>query len=161
MFYLIFFSPFVSPVVTHVAEPVTAALPEEPQDDACLLPVATSSPKGYPDLLTCGLCHSRFPLSDILLFIDHKRRQCQRSHCLDKDLDRPPPRSPTTPSCLVRATITPGRRGRHPVEVAVQVTPHNHKDNLSMASPGIWPKQENITGTGNVTECAVLSGWVS
>lgn len=141
---------------------MTADLPEEPQDDSRLLPVApTSVPKGDPDLLTCGQCHARFPLSDILLFIEHKRRQCQGRLCQDKDLsNRPPPSSssssspPTTPSCMApRDFVTPGRRGRHPVEVAVQVTPHGHRDNLSMASPGICPKQEPITGTGIITEC--------
>lgn len=46
------------------------------------------------------------------------------------------------------------------MEVAVQVTPHDHRDNLSMASPGICPKQEHITGTGCITKqnAAVGSG---
>uniref|UniRef100_A0AAZ3S8F4 C2H2-type domain-containing protein n=1 Tax=Oncorhynchus tshawytscha TaxID=74940 RepID=A0AAZ3S8F4_ONCTS len=53
-------------------------------------------PQGDQDLLTCGQCHARFPLAHILLFIEHKRRQCRGAPCTDKTLTtgtggRPPP----------------------------------------------------------------------
>uniref|UniRef100_A0A3Q3IJJ2 C2H2-type domain-containing protein n=1 Tax=Monopterus albus TaxID=43700 RepID=A0A3Q3IJJ2_MONAL len=101
--------------------------------------VAGEPLKGDQDLLTCGQCHSRFPLADILLFIEHKRRQCHGSLCTDKPLDRPPS-SPLASVC-------------HPVEVAVQVSPHD-EDCLSTPLQGIIPKQENITGkhTGSLQQ---------
>uniref|UniRef100_A0A3B5M4N8 BCL-11A-like CCHC zinc finger domain-containing protein n=1 Tax=Xiphophorus couchianus TaxID=32473 RepID=A0A3B5M4N8_9TELE len=105
------------------------------------LGVADDEPlKGDPDLLTCGQCHTRFPLADILLFIEHKRRQCHGSLCLDKPLDRPPS-SPLHP-----------RRARHPVEVAIQVS-SLEEDCLSAPLQGIIPKQENVTGkhTGSLS----------
>lgn len=105
--------------------------------------------KGDPDLLTCGQCHSRFPLSDILLFIEHKRRQCHGSLCMDKPLDRPPSSplaSPlSTSSSHSRTHHQHPRRAYHPVEVAVQVSPQD-EDCLSAPLRGIIPKQENITG---------------
>uniref|UniRef100_A0A667Y4D2 BCL11 transcription factor A b n=1 Tax=Myripristis murdjan TaxID=586833 RepID=A0A667Y4D2_9TELE len=115
-------------------EPLSGILPEEDSQDSPRLGVAQGEPlKGDQDLLTCGQCHSRFPLADILLFIEHKRRQCHGSLCTDKPLDRPPS-SPLHP-----------RRACHPVEVAVQVSPHD-EDCLSGPLQGIIPKQENITG---------------
>uniref|UniRef100_A0A667XMA5 BCL11 transcription factor A b n=1 Tax=Myripristis murdjan TaxID=586833 RepID=A0A667XMA5_9TELE len=114
--------------------PLSGILPEEDSQDSPRLGVAQGEPlKGDQDLLTCGQCHSRFPLADILLFIEHKRRQCHGSLCTDKPLDRPPS-SPLHP-----------RRACHPVEVAVQVSPHD-EDCLSGPLQGIIPKQENITG---------------
>uniref|UniRef100_A0A667XPX7 BCL11 transcription factor A b n=1 Tax=Myripristis murdjan TaxID=586833 RepID=A0A667XPX7_9TELE len=114
-------------------EPLSGILPEEDSQDSPRLGVAQGEPlKGDQDLLTCGQCHSRFPLADILLFIEHKRRQCHGSLCTDKPLDRPPS-SPLHP-----------RRACHPVEVAVQVSPHD-EDCLSGPLQGIIPKQENIT----------------
>uniref|UniRef100_A0A3B5ATI4 B-cell lymphoma/leukemia 11A-like n=1 Tax=Stegastes partitus TaxID=144197 RepID=A0A3B5ATI4_9TELE len=115
-------------------EPLAGVLPEEDSQDSPRLGVAQGEPlKGDQDLLTCGQCHSRFPLADILLFIEHKRRQCHGSLCGDKPLDRPPS-SPLHP-----------RRVRQPVEVAVQVSPQD-EDCLSAPLQGIIPKQENITG---------------
>lgn len=108
--------------------------------------------KGDPDLLTCGQCHSRFPLADILLFIEHKRRQCHGSLCADKPLDRPPSSplaSPlSTSSTHSRSHHQRPQRPYHPVEVAVQVTPQE-EDCLSAPLQGIIPKQENITGKTN------------
>lgn len=89
-----------------------------------------STPKGDQDLLTCGQCHSRFPLADILLFIEHKRRQCQGSLYMDKCSDEPP--SPPRQACV-------------PVEVAVQVSPREGERFASMPH-GLRPKQETVTG---------------
>lgn len=138
------------------AEPLSGVSPEEDSQDSPRLGVAQGEPlKGDPDLLTCGQCHSRFPLADILLFIEHKRRQCHGSLCLDKPLDRPPSSplaSPlSTSSSYSRTHHQHPRRAYHPVEVAVQVSPQD-EDCLSAPLQGIIPKQENITGkhTGNL-----------
>uniref|UniRef100_A0A3Q2Y7X6 BCL11 transcription factor A b n=1 Tax=Hippocampus comes TaxID=109280 RepID=A0A3Q2Y7X6_HIPCM len=113
-------------------EPLSGTVPEEDCQESPRLGVAQDEPlKGDQDLLTCGQCQSRFPLADILLFIEHKRRQCHGSLCTDKPLDRPPS-SPLSSVC-------------HPVEVAVQVSPQD-EDCLSTPLQGIIPKQENITG---------------
>ncbi|KAI9520605.1 hypothetical protein NQZ68_015144 [Dissostichus eleginoides] len=44
------------------------------------------------DLLTCGQCQVTFPLGDILLFIEHKKKQCQTplllNGCYEKMSDR-------------------------------------------------------------------------
>ncbi|CAF94615.1 unnamed protein product, partial [Tetraodon nigroviridis] len=98
-------------------EPLSGLLPEEDSQDSPRLGVAQGEPlKRDPDLLTCGQCHSRFPLADILLFIEHKRRQCHGSLCADKPLDRPPSSplaSPlSTSSSHSRSTIRIARRGR-------------------------------------------------
>lgn len=75
-----------------------------------------------------------FPLGDILIFIEHKRKQCNGSLCLEKAVDKPP--SPS-PSELKKAS--------NPVEVGIQVTPEDD-DCLSTSSRGICPKQEHIAG---------------
>lgn len=134
----------------HIAEPLSGVLPEEDSQDSPRLGVAQGEPlKGDPDLLTCGQCHSRFPLADILLFIEHKRRQCHGSLCTDKPVDRPPSSplaSPlSTSSSHSRTHHQHPRRVYHPVEVAVQVSPQD-EDCLSTPLQGIIPKQENITG---------------
>lgn len=132
------------------AEPLSGVLPEEDSQDSPRLGVAQCEPlKGDQDLLTCGQCQSRFPLADILLFIEHKRRQCHGSLCTDKPLDRPPSSplaSPiSTSSSHSRTHQQHPRRVCHPVEVAVQVSPRD-EDCLSAPLQGIIPKQENITG---------------
>lgn len=135
----------------HPAEPLSGVLPEEDSQDSPRLGVAQGEPlKGDPDLLTCGQCHSRFPLADILLFIEHKRRQCHGSLCADKPLDRPPS-SPLASPLSTSSTHSRShhqhrpQRPYHPVEVAVQVSPQE-EDCLSAPLQGIIPKQENITG---------------
>lgn len=132
------------------AEPLSGVLPEEDSQDSPRLGVAQGEPlKGDQDLLTCGQCHSRFPLADILLFIEHKRRQCHGSLCTDKPLDRPPSSplaSPlSTSSSYSRTHHQHPRRVYHPVEVAIQVSPQD-EDCLSAPLQGIIPKQENNTG---------------
>nr|XP_048287205.1 B-cell lymphoma/leukemia 11B isoform X4 [Myodes glareolus] len=90
-----------------------------------------------PDLLTCGQCQMNFPLGDILVFIEHKKKQCGGlGACYDKGLDKgsPPPSS--------RSEL---RRVAEPVEIGIQVTP-DEDDHLLSPTKGICPKQENIAG---------------
>ncbi|XP_006971762.1 B-cell lymphoma/leukemia 11B isoform X4 [Peromyscus maniculatus bairdii] len=90
-----------------------------------------------PDLLTCGQCQMNFPLGDILVFIEHKKKQCGGlGACYDKVLDKgsPPPSS--------RSEL---RRVSEPVEIGIQVTP-DEDDHLLSPTKGICPKQENIAG---------------
>lgn len=136
------------------AEPLSGVLPEEDSQDSPRLGVVQGEPlKGDPDLLTCGQCHSRFPLADILLFIEHKRRQCHGSLCTDKPLDRPPSSPLASPlsisSSHSRTHHHYPQRAYHPVEVAVQVSPQD-EDCLSAPLQGIIPKQENVTGNNKL-----------
>ncbi|KAF0873422.1 BC11B protein, partial [Crocuta crocuta] len=91
-----------------------------------------------PDLLTCGQCQMNFPLGDILVFIEHKKKQCGGSlgACYDKGLDKgsPPPSS--------RSEL---RKVSEPVEIGIQVTP-DEDDHLLSPTKGICPKQENMAG---------------
>ncbi|XP_029594669.1 B-cell lymphoma/leukemia 11A-like [Salmo trutta] len=135
-------------------EPLSAVLPPDEEhedhprlgqhgDNRILL-------KGDQDLLTCGQCHARFPLAHILLFIEHKRRQCRGAPCTDKTLDEGHRRSPSAvPLASPRPSSNKCRDkhpSRRPVEVAVQVSPRNDdEDCLSTPTHGIIPKQENIT----------------
>lgn len=119
-------SSFVSP---NTAEPLEAILTDDEPDHSTL-----GAPEGDHDLLTCGQCQMNFPLGDILIFIEHKRKQCNGSLCLEKAVDKPP--SPS-PSELKKAS--------NPVEVGIQVTPEDD-DCLSTSSRGICPKQEHIAG---------------
>lgn len=119
-------SPFVSQTA---AEPLEAILTDDEPDHGTL-----GAPEGDHDLLTCGQCQMNFPLGDILIFIEHKRKQCNGSLCLEKAVDKPP--SPS-PSELKKAS--------NPVEVGIQVTPEDD-DCLSTSSRGICPKQEHIAG---------------
>lgn len=92
-----------------------------------------------PDLLTCGQCQMNFPLGDILVFIEHKKKQCNGAggSCYEKNLDKssPPPSS--------RSEL---RKVSEPVEIGIQVTP-DEEDRLLTPTKGICPKQENIAGT--------------
>ncbi|KAI2523522.1 BAF chromatin remodeling complex subunit BCL11A, partial [Homo sapiens] len=90
------------------------------------------APEGDHDLLTCGQCQMNFPLGDILIFIEHKRKQCNGSLCLEKAVDKPPSPSPIEM-----------KKASNPVEVGIQVTPEDD-DCLSTSSRGICPKQEHI-----------------
>ncbi|KAB0369459.1 hypothetical protein FD755_019464 [Muntiacus reevesi] len=89
-----------------------------------------------PDLLTCGQCQMNFPLGDILVFIEHKKKQCGGSlgACYDKGLDKgsPPPSS--------RSEL---RKVSEPVEIGIQVTP-DEDDHLLSPTKGVCPKQENL-----------------
>ncbi|XP_004447749.1 B-cell lymphoma/leukemia 11B isoform X2 [Dasypus novemcinctus] len=91
-----------------------------------------------PDLLTCGQCQMNFPLGDILVFIEHKKKHCGGSlgACYEKGLDKG---SPPPPS---RSEL---RRVSEPVEIGIQVTP-DEDDRLLSPTKGICPKQENMAG---------------
>uniref|UniRef100_A0A4W6FCD2 BCL11 transcription factor B n=1 Tax=Lates calcarifer TaxID=8187 RepID=A0A4W6FCD2_LATCA len=84
------------------------------------------------DLLTCGQCQMTFPLGDILLFIEHKKKQCQTlllaNGCYDKMTDRGGGGSPTL-------------KVVEPVEIGIQVTPEEEEERTP--TKGICPKQEN------------------
>lgn len=113
----------------NAAEPLEAILTDDEPDHGTL-----GAPEGDHDLLTCGQCQMNFPLGDILIFIEHKRKQCNGTLCLEKAVDKPPSPSPSEL-----------RKASNPVEVGVQVTPEDD-DCLSTSSRGICPKQEHIAG---------------
>ncbi|XP_056446603.1 B-cell lymphoma/leukemia 11B-like [Gadus chalcogrammus] len=81
------------------------------------------------DLLTCGQCQSTFPLRDIVLFIEHKKKQCQAgpppiaNGCFDK-MQQPPPPPHHSHRPASHLTGPPGalRKAAEPVEVGVQAT---------------------------------------
>ncbi|KAM5227674.1 B-cell lymphoma/leukemia 11A isoform 3-T3 [Ctenodactylus gundi] len=110
-------------------EPLEAILTDDEPDHGPL-----GAPEGDHDLLTCGQCQMNFPLGDILIFIEHKRKQCSGSLCLEKAVDKPPSPSPIEM-----------KKASNPVEVGIQVTPEDD-DCLSTSSRGICPKQEHIAG---------------
>ncbi|XP_043930537.1 B-cell lymphoma/leukemia 11B isoform X2 [Protopterus annectens] len=89
-----------------------------------------------PDILTCGQCQTNFPLGDILVFIEHKKKQCTGvgGGCYEKSVDKSSP-SPSSRSSL--------RKVSEPVEVGIQVTP-DEEDRLLTPPKGICPKQESV-----------------
>ncbi|KAJ7398323.1 hypothetical protein BTVI_126181 [Pitangus sulphuratus] len=120
------------------ADHVEPALADEDESLAIADPSGISIAAGGtdPDLLTCGQCQMNFPLGDILVFIEHKRKQCNGTGgvCYEKSMDKssPPPSS--------RAEL---RKVSEPVEIGIQVTP-DEEDRLLTPTKGICPKQENI-----------------
>lgn len=99
------------------------------------------------DLLTCGQCQATFPLADILLFIEHKRKRCHGPPCLavGRGLDKPP--SPSPGLALTPSTAFGALRSRKPVEVGVQATLADDDDDDRFLLPrGICPKQEPLPG---------------
>ncbi|XP_037359828.1 LOW QUALITY PROTEIN: B-cell lymphoma/leukemia 11B [Talpa occidentalis] len=127
-------------LITPEADPVEAAILEEDEgleiEEPSGLGLMVGGPD--PDLLTCGQCQMNFPLGDILVFIEHKKKQCGGSlgACYDKGLDKgsPPPSS--------RSEL---RKVSEPVEIGIQVTP-DEDDHLLSPTKGICPKQENTAG---------------
>ncbi|XP_052594883.1 B-cell lymphoma/leukemia 11B isoform X6 [Peromyscus californicus insignis] len=126
-------------LITPEADHVEAAILEEDEgleiEEPSSLGLMVGGPD--PDLLTCGQCQMNFPLGDILVFIEHKKKQCGGlGACYDKGLDKgsPPPSS--------RSEL---RRVSEPVEIGIQVTP-DEDDHLLSPTKGICPKQENIAG---------------
>lgn len=113
------------------------------------------------DLLTCGQCQMTFPLGDIVLFIEHKKKQCQTpllaNGCYDKMTDRGGGGgSPTLQGLHHHGQRLELRKVVEPVEIGIQVTPEeeevgggreggDRRGNTPMK--GICPKQEN-TPTG-------------
>ncbi|CAF91703.1 unnamed protein product, partial [Tetraodon nigroviridis] len=92
------------------------------------------------DLLTCGQCQATFPLGDILLFIEHKRKRCHGPPCLavGRGLDKPPSPSPG----LALTPALSSLRTRRPVEVGVQATLADDDDDRFSSPRGNCPKQE-------------------
>ncbi|KAM9202348.1 B-cell lymphoma/leukemia 11B isoform 3-T5 [Dugong dugon] len=127
-------------LITPEADHVEAAILEEDEgleiEEPSGLGLMVGGPD--PDLLTCGQCQMNFPLGDILVFIEHKKKQCGSglSVCYDRGLDKgsPPPSS--------RSEL---RKVSEPVEIGIQVTP-DEDDHLLSPTKGICPKQENIAG---------------
>ncbi|KAM9712137.1 B-cell lymphoma/leukemia 11B isoform 3-T3 [Dama dama] len=127
-------------IITPEPEHVEAAILEEDEgleiEEPGSLGLMVGGPD--PDLLTCGQCQMNFPLGDILVFIEHKKKQCGGSlgACYDKGLDKgsPPPSS--------RSEL---RKVSEPVEIGIQVTP-DEDDHLLSPTKGVCPKQENLTG---------------
>ncbi|KAK1158818.1 hypothetical protein AOXY_G22569 [Acipenser oxyrinchus oxyrinchus] len=102
-------------------------------------PVGTGGGVGDHDLLTCGQCQMNFPLGHILVFIEHKKKQCNGlingPGCYEKSLDRG---SPSPQRTELRKVV-------EPVEIGIQVTPEEEDERLLTPTKGICPKQENIT----------------
>uniref|UniRef100_A0A667XRD8 C2H2-type domain-containing protein n=1 Tax=Myripristis murdjan TaxID=586833 RepID=A0A667XRD8_9TELE len=100
------------------------------------------------DLLTCGQCQATFPLADILLFIEHKRKRCHGPPCLaaavGRGLDKPP--SPSPGLALTPSPALGALRSRRPVEVGVQATLADEDDDRLSSPRGICPKQEHVPG---------------
>lgn len=98
------------------------------------------------DLLTCGQCQATFPLADILLFIEHKRKRCHGPPCLavGRGLDKPP--SPSPGLALTPSPALGPLRSRRPVEVGVQATLADEDDDRFLSPRGICPKQEPLPG---------------
>lgn len=117
---------------------VEAVIPEE--DDGLTIPepLTLSGGGNDPDLLTCGQCQMNFPLGDILVFIEHKKKQCgvPSGGCYEKNLDK------SSPPHSSRSEL---RKVAEPVEIGIQVTP-DEEDRLLTPTKGICPKQENVAG---------------
>lgn len=97
------------------------------------------------DLLTCGQCQSNFPLGDILIFIEHKRRLCRGPGNRLGSFTKPGEAGGVMGlSISPRARSLELGRGPIPVEVGVQVTPGGEEDVERRLTParGICPKQE-------------------
>uniref|UniRef100_A0A4W2EH99 C2H2-type domain-containing protein n=1 Tax=Bos indicus x Bos taurus TaxID=30522 RepID=A0A4W2EH99_BOBOX len=126
-------------IITPEPEHVEAAILEEDEgleiEEPGSLGLMVGGPD--PDLLTCGQCQMNFPLGDILVFIEHKKKQCGGSlgACYDKGLDKgsPPPSS--------RSEL---RKVSEPVEIGIQVP--DEDDHLLSPTKGVCPKQENLAG---------------
>eukprot|EP00061_Rhincodon_typus_P007465 g29186.t1 len=106
------------------------------EEDAVMAGPGSGVGTGDHDLLTCGQCQAHFPLADILVFIEHKRKRCNGAAiCFEKPVDKSSP-SPPHPE---------PRRVSEPVEIGIQVTPEED-DRLLTPTKGICPKQENLAG---------------
>ncbi|XP_062325719.1 BAF chromatin remodeling complex subunit BCL11B a isoform X1 [Osmerus eperlanus] len=130
--------------------------------------------RGDHDLLTCGQCQTNFPLGDILLFIEHKKKQCHGlapAGCYDKMTDlrgggggggngvlSSQPNHRQTHHLSQnhhhhphhqRNGIGELRKVVEPVEIGIQVTPEEDEEGRERGgrrtpSKGICPKQENV-----------------
>nr|XP_054590431.1 BAF chromatin remodeling complex subunit BCL11B a [Nothobranchius furzeri] len=112
------------------------------------------------DLLTCGQCQVTFPLGDILLFIEHKKKQCQspllHNGCCDKANDRGG--GGRGGGGLQSLHQYAQRKVVEPVEIGIQVTPEEEEvvgrrgdggeRGEKTPSKRICPKQENPPAGG-------------
>ncbi|KAI3363829.1 hypothetical protein L3Q82_001430 [Scortum barcoo] len=109
---------------------------------------STPSPRrvgpGEHDLLTCGQCQTNFPLGDILVFIEHKRRLCRGPGSGPGSFSKPGETGGVMGVMSPRARSLALGRGSIPVEVGIQVTPGGEEDMERRLTPakGICPKQE-------------------
>ncbi|KAM9355742.1 BAF chromatin remodeling complex subunit BCL11B a [Pholidichthys leucotaenia] len=117
------------------------------------------------DLLTCGQCQMTFPLGDILIFIEHKKKQCQTpllpNGCYEKmnggggGGGGQGGGCPTLQSLHHYAGRVELRKVVEPVEVGIQVTPEEEEETArgggreggekgeKTPTKGICPKQES------------------
>lgn len=108
------------------------------------------------DLLTCGQCQMSLPLGDILLFIEHKTKQCQvallDNGCSDKISDRGGNGgNPPLQSLHHQIQQEDLRKVVEPVEIGIQVTPEEEEMIVGersemMPSKGICTKHETVAG---------------
>lgn len=110
---------------------------------------STPSPRravpGEHDMLTCGQCQTNFPLGDILVFIEHKRRLCRGPANGRGSFSKPGQTGGAIGLAISpRARSLELGRGPIPVEVGIQVTPGGEEDVQRRLTPakGICPKQE-------------------
>uniref|UniRef100_A0A8C2XHA7 BCL11 transcription factor B n=1 Tax=Cyclopterus lumpus TaxID=8103 RepID=A0A8C2XHA7_CYCLU len=122
------------------------------------------------DLLTCGQCQMTYPLGDILLFIEHKKKQCQTpllaNGCYDKMSHRGGGGgggSPTLQSLHHHAQRGELRKVVKPVEIGIQVTPEEEEEDVGRGGrrertpiKGICPKQENTTAGPPAQTCPLI-----
>ncbi|KAM9777906.1 BAF chromatin remodeling complex subunit BCL11B a [Neosynchiropus ocellatus] len=109
------------------------------------------------DLLTCGQCQMTFPLGEIVLFIEHKKRLCQtpplENGCYDKLMNFGGGGSDSGgPQCLhIHAERNDLKKVVDPVEEAIQMPPEEEfstgRERDERTPPKELPKQEN-TPTG-------------
>ncbi|XP_056914825.1 BAF chromatin remodeling complex subunit BCL11B a [Takifugu flavidus] len=100
------------------------------------------------DLLTCGQCQMTLPLGEILLFIEHKKKQCQTgllpADCCEK-MEEPGGGGRGGGGRAPLQTLQHSQQPRkpkkvvEPVEVGIQVTPEQE----TTPTKGLCPKQEN------------------
>uniref|UniRef100_A0A3B5RDW2 BCL11 transcription factor B n=1 Tax=Xiphophorus maculatus TaxID=8083 RepID=A0A3B5RDW2_XIPMA len=118
------------------------------------------------DLLTCGQCQLTFPLGDILLFIEHKKKQCQTpllpNGCYDKLNDRGGGAGVGGGLQSLHHYAQRGelRKVVEPVEIGIQVTPEEEEAvggrgrregverGEKTPTKGICPKQESTPAGG-------------
>lgn len=118
------------------------------------------------DLLTCGQCQLSLPLGDILLFIEHKKKQCSSpllpNGCYDKMNERGGGGggSPAHHGLHHHSQRAELRKVVEPVEIGIQVTPEEEEHGGAGVGggeqgrerrertpiKGICPKQENMPG---------------
>uniref|UniRef100_A0A3B4B7Y2 BCL-11A-like CCHC zinc finger domain-containing protein n=1 Tax=Periophthalmus magnuspinnatus TaxID=409849 RepID=A0A3B4B7Y2_9GOBI len=121
---------------------------------------STPSPRrtgpGEHDLLTCGQCQTNFPLGDILVFIEHKRRLCRGLRSPPGSFSKPGEAGATN-----GLPISPRARllelGRGPVEVGVQVSPGGDDEEERRLTPakGICPKQDSLGCLDNLNPTSI------